>query len=80
MKISALRFESEGGRIIKMEEEVDSKRIDYLGELQGETVMIEVKHGYETVLFEVLPKQADDYLAIAKSRGWILTYHFYNEL
>ncbi len=45
----------------------------------GEKVIIEVKHGYETGDLEDLKKDADVYLYIAEKEGWVLMYRFYDE-
>jgi hypothetical protein len=62
-----------------MEFYIENARFDYVGELGGQKVLIEVKHGFEEYPSE-LTRQADEYLGIAKNKNATLMYRFYNEL
>jgi hypothetical protein len=71
-------FEAMGGKITNMEFYIENARFDYVSELGGQKVLIEVKHGFEEYPSE-LTRQADEYLGIAKNKNAILMYRFYNE-
>jgi len=78
MYYERVRFEAMGGKITNMEFYIGNARFDYEGELRGQRILIEVKHGYEKDPSDLI-RQADEYLSVARNENAILMYRFCDE-